>query len=80
MTAIQIVFTILLLLSSLALIVSVLLQKGDADGIAALGGGSQNADSFFGKNKAKTMEGKLATLTKGSAIAFVVLGLVLIFV
>lgn len=80
MTAVQIVFTILLLVASLALIVSVLLQKGDADGIAALGGGSANANSFFGKNKAKTLEGKLAMLTKGSAVAFVVLGLVLIFV
>lgn len=80
MTFIQILFTILLLIASLMLIVSVLLQKGDADGISALAGGSGGNNSFFGKNKAKTMEGRLALLTKGSAIAFVVLGLVLIFV
>ena len=40
MTFIQILFTILLLIASLMLIVSVLLQKGDADGISALAGGS----------------------------------------
>ena len=79
MTAVQIVFTVLLLISSLVLIISVLLQKGDAEGVGALTGGS-NMDSFFGKNKAKTMEGRMAQLTKGSAIAFVVLGLVLIFI
>ncbi|NLW20271.1 MAG: preprotein translocase subunit SecG [Clostridiales bacterium] len=80
MTTLQVVFTSLLLLASLALIVSVLLQKGDADGIGALTGGGSGASSFFGKNKTRTLEGRLATLTKGSAIAFVVLGLVLIFI
>ena len=79
MSPFQLIVTILLLLSSLALIISVLLQKGDADGVGALTGGSSTGN-FFGKNKAKTFEGKLASLTKGSAIAFVVLGLVLIFV
>ncbi len=78
MTTVQTIFTVLLLISSLSLIVSVLLQKGDADGISALGGGS--SDSFFGRNKAKSAEGRLAMLTKGSAIAFVVLGLILILV
>lgn len=79
MSAIQTVFTVLLLLSSLVLIVSVLLQKGDDDGISALGGGG-GMGSFFGQNKAKTLEGRLSTLTKASATAFVVLALVLIFV
>lgn len=78
MTVVQTVFTILLLVSSVALIVSVLLQKGDADGINALTGG--NSNSFLGKNKGNTVQGKLTMLTKASAIAFVVLGLVLIFV
>ena len=76
MTVVQTVFTILLLVSSVALIVSVLLQKGDADGINALTGGSTN--SFLGKNKGSTVQGKLTMFTKVSAIAFVVLGLILI--
>lgn len=79
MSALQTVITILLMIASLALIVSVLLQKGDADGLSALGAGS-SSDSFFGRNKAKSIEGKLALATKGSAIAFVVLALILILV
>ena len=79
MSALQTVITILLMIASLALIVSVLLQKGDADGLSALGAGS-SSDSFFGRNKAKSIEGKLALATKGSAIAIVVLALILILV
>lgn len=79
MSAVQTVITILLLVASLSLIVSVLLQKGDSDGLSALGAGSSSSN-FFGRNKGKTIEGKLAMLTKGSAIAFVVLALVLILV
>lgn len=78
MTVAQMIFTILLMLCSLALILSVLLQKGDAEGINALTGGSSN--SFFGKNKGKTLEGKLALMTKISASAFVVLAMILIFI
>ncbi len=78
MTVVQMIFTILLMLCSLVLILSVLLQKGDADGMSALTGGSSN--SFFGKNKGKTVEGKLALTTKVSASAFVVLAMVLIFI
>lgn len=78
MTTIQIVFSALLLASSLVLIISVLLQKGDSEGISALTGGSK--DSFLGKNKGKTAEGKLSLVTKASAIAFVVLAMILIFV
>ena len=78
MTALQMIFTILLMLSSLVLILSVLLQKGDSEGMSALTGGSTS--SFFGKNRGKTLEGKLALTTKVSASAFVVLAMVLIFV
>lgn len=79
MNAVQVIVTVLMLIVSVALIVSVLLQKGDADGMSALAGGS-STNSFFDKNKTKTVEGRLAMMTKVSAIAFVVLGLVLIFV
>ncbi len=78
MTTIQLIVNILLVITSIVLIVSVLLQKGDSEGIAALGGGS-GADSFLGKNKATTLQGKMATITKYSAGVFVVLALVMIF-
>ncbi|HSK67927.1 MAG TPA: preprotein translocase subunit SecG [Candidatus Limnocylindria bacterium] len=77
MTTVQVIFSVLLMLSALALIISVLLQKGDEGGISALTGG-QSA-GFLGKNKGKTAEGRLALLTKVFASVFVVLAMVLIF-
>ncbi len=78
MSGIQLVMTIILMAVTAVLVVSVLLQKGDAEGLAALGASS--GESYFGKNKEKSKQGQLAMLTKGSAIAFVVLCLVMLFI
>lgn len=78
MSGIQLIMTIVLMLTSLVLIVSVLMQKGDAEGISALG--ASTGESYFGRNKDKTVQGKLAMLTKVSAVAFVVLTIVMLFV
>ena len=60
--AIQWVLMSLMLLASVALIVVVMMQKssGDDSVSAITGGGS---DSFYGKNKSKTVESKLRKLT-----------------
>ena len=63
-----------LVLCALVLIATVLLQPGESNGLGAIAGG---AETFFGKNKAKTMEGKLALATKVSAAAFIVCALVI---
>ena len=78
MSTVQMIFNILMVLASIVLIVSVLMQKGDESGVSAIMGGS-GAESFLGRNKAKTMQGRLALLTKVSAGAFVLLALVMIF-
>ena len=78
MSTVQMIFNILMVLASIVLIVSVLMQKGDEGGMGAIMGGS-GAESFLGRNKAKTMQGRLALLTKVSAGAFVLLALVMIF-
>ena len=65
---------VLLVLASLVLIVTVLLQPGESNGLGAIAGG---AETFFGKNKAKTMEGKLALATKVSAVVFTVMALII---
>lgn len=67
---------ILMVIASLVLIVSVLLQSSDSDGVSAMTGGSE---TFFGKNKSSTFEGKMALLTKISAGVFVALALVMMF-
>lgn len=75
MTAIEIILNILMVISAIVMIVSVLMQSSDEDGISALSGGSE---TFFGKNKNSTLEGKLAMATKVSAGVFVVLALVML--
>ncbi len=78
MTFLQILVDICLVISALVMIVTVLLQSSDSDGMNALGGGS--SETFFGKNKNATFEGKLALATKVSAGVFVVLALLMIFI
>lgn len=74
MTAVQIVFGIVLILLALALIVLVLVQDGNQQGLSgAISGGS--SESFFGKNKGRTDAAKKAFVTKVIAIAFMVLAL-----
>ena len=66
--------TVILVITALILIVTVLLQPGESNGLGAITGG---AETFFGKNKAKTMEGKLALATKISAVVFIICALLI---
>lgn len=61
---------ILLLLIAVVLIVVVLMQEGNSRGLGAISGG---ADTFFGKQKGKSMAGMLVKATVVLAILFVVL-------
>jgi len=69
--------TALLVLSSIVLIATILLQPGEKAGLGAIAGG---AETFFGKNKARSYEGKLAMATKVSAGVFTVMALILVIV
>lgn len=71
----KLALTILLLLVDLFLIAVILLQEGKTAGInGSISGG---ADTFLSKNKAKSLDAKLARWTKWVAIAFVVLSVVI---
>lgn len=74
MRAIQIISTILLVLSALVVVVTVLLQQGSKQGLGAITGG---AETFLGKNKAKSYEGKLKLATKVAAGVFIALSLLM---
>jgi len=74
-SALVLVFTIIQLLAGIFLIAVVLLQSGKSAGLSgSIAGG---ADTFFSKGKAKTLDAKLAKMTKWVALGFVVLTLVL---
>ena len=69
--------SIVLVITALFLIVTVLLQSSEENGLSALSGQSE---SYFSKTKAKTMEAKLALGTKIAAGIFVVLCLLLLII
>ena len=63
-----------LIISSIIIVVSVMLQQSQQQGLSgAISGGS---DTFFDKNKGRTIESKLANITKIFAIIFFVVALV----
>lgn len=71
----QLALTILVVIVSLVLIAVVMLQSGKSAGLSgAIAGGM---DTFLAKNKAKSMDAKLARWTKYVAILFIVLVLIL---
>lgn len=71
----QTIFYVLIVIASLVLIASVLLQSGKSAGLSgSIGGG---AESIWGKSKGRSYEGLLSKLTTVSAIIFVISALVL---
>lgn len=69
-------FSILILISSISLIISVVLQEGSSQGIGAIGGGNAG-DSLWSKSRGKSKEELLKRLTIGSAVVFMISALVL---
>ena len=69
-TIIQIVFIIL----SIIMTVIVLMQEGKNNGLGALTGSS---DTYWSKNKGRSMEGKLEKATKVFVVLFFVIAIVL---
>ena len=72
MTTVEIILGAVLLVMSVFLIVSVLMQSGKDKGVSGTiaGGGSE---TFFGKTKGKSLDRKLSVLTSVVAIIFVLL-------
>lgn len=63
------------ILFAVVIIAVVLLQSGKQAGLSgAIAGG---AETFFGKNKGRTLDSKLSTLTAISAIGFLITSVVL---
>ena len=74
MSALKIIIEILLMIDCVALTIIVLSQEGKSAGLGTISG---MADSYWGRNKSRSMEGKLEKLTKWAAFAWMVLAFVL---
>ena len=63
-------------LCALFIVIVILMQSGNSEGVSALGGQS---DTFYGKNKSKTLEHKLKILT-GICIGIIAVLMVVYFI
>ena len=78
MEALRIILSIVLALDCIALIVLVLMQQSKSAGLSGVIGGG--AETFFGKKKASSYEGKMENLTKVTGAVFMVLAIVLLII
>ena len=66
---------VIIILASLIMIITVLLQSSNQKGLGAVAG---QLESYFSKNQAKTIDAKLALGTKIAATVFVVASLLFV--
>lgn len=74
MTALKIILAILFIIAGLALTVIVLMQEGKQQGLGAISGA---AETYWGKNKGRSMEGILVKVTTALVVVFLLVSLLL---
>ena len=74
MSALKIIVTVIYCIVAIAFTASVLMQEGKSAGLGAIGG---MAESYWGKNKGRSMEGRLVKFTKILAVLFMVMAAIL---
>lgn len=74
MGVLRIILTVIFMIDCIALVALVLMQEGKSAGLGAISGA---AESYWGKNKGRSMEATLVKITKVLAVLFIVLAAVL---
>ena len=74
MGALRIALTVIFIIVCIALVILVLLQEGKTAGLGAVSGA---AETYWGKNKGRSMESKLVKITTGLAVGFMLLAIIL---
>ena len=74
MTVLNTILTVVFIILSIVITVVILMQEGKSAGLGAIAGA---ADTYWGKNKGRSMEGMLVKLTRVAVILFLVLAMVL---
>ena len=74
MEILRIILTVIFIVMCIALTVLVLMQEGKDAGLGSIAGG---AETYWGKNKGRSMEGLLVKITKWLAIGFMVVAVIL---
>ena len=74
MATLKIVLSVLFIIVSLVITIVILFQEGKSAGLGTIAG---VADTYWGKNKGRSMEGNLVKITKYLAIGFMLISIVL---
>ena len=74
MSGLKIFLVVLLAIDSIALTVIVLMQEGQAQGLGTISG---MADSYWGQNKGRSLEGKLVMITRSLCALFLIISALL---
>lgn len=74
MGAFKTVITVIFIIVCILLVVLVLMQEGKSAGLGSISGA---AETYWGKNKGRSMEGLLVKITKVLATLFILLAVVL---
>ena len=74
MEVFRIILQVVFIILCIALTVLVLMQEGKSADLGAISGA---AETYWGKNKGRSMEGKLVKFTKYLAVGFMVLAIIL---
>lgn len=75
-TVIRTILTVLFTIDSVLLIIVIMMQKSKDPGLGAIGG-MNAADSYWSRNKGRSVEGNLVRITRVLAIAFIGLAICL---
>ena len=75
MNVIRVILTLVMIMICVIMTIIILMQEGKSQGLGAIAGG--NSDTYWGKNKGRTMEGFLVKFTTGLVVAFFVLAILL---
>lgn len=74
MEVLRTILLVVFIIICIALVILVLMQEGKTQGLGAISGA---AETYWGKNKGRSMEGTLVKITKYLAVGFILLTVIL---
>ena len=76
MSAIQVILSIIYVILGVAISIVILMQEGKSNGLGSAIGGI-STDSYWSKNRGRSMEGALEHFTRYGAIVFMIITIIL---
>ena len=77
LSTLKIIVEIAFIAVCIILNIIVLMQEGKSAGLGSLGGVASNTDSYWSKNKGRSMEGRLVKVTRILTVLFLAVAAVL---